>query len=246
MYRNVYYNYSNEEMILYTWDAQGTPITERHSYHPYYYVDTANEPDSYSIFGGPLKKRVFRKQFDRLRSIKDGATRIYHNLSCEQQFLIDHFGVQNATPDFMKFALRVFFLDIEVYSKGGFPTPKEAKDRINLITLYDTITKKFYTWGLEKDYNHTRTDLVYTKCETESILLESFLQFWENNYPDVFSGWNSEGFDAPYIINRIKRVLGENHAKRLSPVGAIFEKQFMGSFGKPTTKWVIYGISCLD
>ena len=246
MYRNVYYNYSNEEMILYTWDAQGTPITERHSYHPYYYVDTANEPDSYSIFGGPLKKRVFRKQFDRLRSIKDGATRIYHNLSCEQQFLIDHFGVQNATPDFMKFALRVFFLDIEVYSKGGFPTPKEAKDRINLITLYDTLTRKFYTWGLEKDYEHTRSDLVYTRCETESILLESFLQFWEKNYPDVFSGWHSEGFDTPYIINRIKRVLGENHAKRLSPVGAIFEKQFMGSFGKPTTKWVIYGISCLD
>ena len=246
MYRNIYYNYSDGEMVLYTWDAQGVPITERHTYHPYYYVDTANEPDAYSIFGGPLKKRVFNKQFDRLRSIKDGATRIYHNLGCEQQFLIDHFGVQNATPDFMKFALRVFFLDIEVYSKGGFPTPKEAKDRINLITLYDTITKKFYTWGLEKDYDHTRTDLVYNMCETESILLERFLQFWENNYPDVFSGWHSEGFDAPYIINRIKRVLGENHAKRLSPVGAIFEKQFMGSFGKPTTKWVIYGISCLD
>ena len=201
MYRNVYYNYSNEEMILYTWDAQGTPITERYSYHPYYYVDTANEPDSYSIFGGPLKKRVFRKQFDRLRSIKDGATRIYHNLSCEQQFLIDHFGVKNATPDFMKFALRVFFLDIEVYSKGGFPTPKDAKDRINLITLYDTLTRKFYTWGLEKDYEHTRSDLVYTRCETESILLESFLQFWEKNYPDVFSGWNCVREDQRVWLN---------------------------------------------
>lgn len=246
MYRNIYYNYTDEEILLYTWDAQGVPVLERHTFHPYYYVDTANEPDAYSIFGGSLKKKEFRKQFDRLRSIKEGATKVYHNLQCEQQFLIDHFGVQNATPDFMKFDLRVFFLDIEVHSRGGFPTPKEAKDKINLITLYDTYGKKFFTWGLEKDFTPDRENSVYVKCETERELLEKYLVFWENNYPDVFSGWHTEGFDIPYIINRIKRVLGEEHANRLSPVGSIFEKQFMGPFGKPSTKWVIYGIACLD
>jgi DNA polymerase elongation subunit (family B) len=247
MYRNLFYNYTDEEMILYTWDAQGNRVTERHTYHPYYYVDTSGEPDAYSIFGSPLKKRVFRKQFDRLRSIKDGgATRIYHNLPCDQQFLIDHFGLQNATPDFMKFLLRVYFLDIEVHSRGGFPTPKEAKDKINLITFYDTQSKMFYSWGLEKDYVPDRPDVLYVKCATEAELLEKFLQHWEKNYPDVFSGWNTEFFDIPYIINRIKRVLGEEHANRLSPVGRIFEKQFMGPFGKPSTKWVIYGMSCLD
>lgn len=247
MYRNLYYNYTDEEILLYTWDAQGNRVTERHTYHPYYYVDTSGEPDATSIFGGPLKKRTFRKQFDRLRSIKDGgAVKVYHNIPCDQQFLIDHFGLQNATHEFMQFMLRTFFLDIEVHSKGGFPTPKEAKDKINLITLWDTLTKKFYSWGLEKDYTPERDDVIYVKCDTEAMLLELFLQFWEKNYPDVFSGWNTEFFDIPYIINRIKRVLGEDHANRLSPVGRIFEKQFMGPFGKPTTKWVIYGVSCLD
>lgn len=247
MYRNLYYNYTNEEILLYTWDRDGNRVTESHTFNPYYYVDTSGEPDARSIFGGPLKKRVFRKQFDRLRSIKDGgAVKIYHNLPTEQQFLIDHFGLANATPEFMQFLLRTFFLDIEVYSKGGFPTPKEAKDKINLLTLWDTQTRKFYSWGLEKEYKASRGDVIYVACKTEAILLELFLQFWEKNYPDVFSGWNTEFFDIPYIINRVKRVLGEEHAARLSPVNRIFEKQFMGPFGKPTTKWVIYGISCLD
>lgn len=247
MYRNLYYNYTDEEIVLFTWDRDGNRVTERHTYHPYYYVDTSGEPDAHSIFGGPLKKRTFRKQFDRLRSIKDGgAVKIYHNIPCDQQFLIDHFGLENSQPEFMQFKLRTFFLDIEVHSKGGFPTPKEAKDKINLITLWDTLSQRFYSWGLQKDYTPERPDVIYVKCETEAELLEKFLQFWEKNYPDVFSGWNTEFFDIPYIINRIKRVLGEEHAARLSPMRRIFEKQFMGPFGKPTTKWVIYGVSCLD
>jgi len=247
MYRNLFYNYTDEEILLYTWDKEGNRVTERHTFHPYYYVDTSNEPDAYSIFGGPLKKREFRKQFDRLKSIKDGgATKIYHNIVTEQQFLIDHFGHINNTPDFNRFPLRLFLLDIEVYSKGGFPTPKEAKDKINLFTIYDSTTKHFYTWGLEKEYTPERADVTYYLCKTESELLEGVLKYWESNYPDVVSGWNSEFFDIPYIINRIKRVLGDKQAERLSPVNRIFEKQFMGPFGKPTTKWVIYGLSCLD
>lgn len=247
MYRNLFYNYTDEEILLYTWDEHGNRVTERHSYHPYFYVDTAGDPDAVSIFGGPLKKREFRKQFDRMRAIKDGgASKIYHNIPTEQQFLIDHFGDINHLPSFIARPLRVFLLDIEVYSRGGFPTPKEAKDKINLFTIYDSLTKHYYTWGLEKDYTPERPDVTYVKCDTESILLEKVLQFWETNYPDVVTGWNSEFFDIPYIINRIKRVLGEKEPNRLSPVGRIFEKQFMGPFGRPTTKWVIYAVSCLD
>jgi DNA polymerase elongation subunit (family B) len=248
MYRNVYYDYTQGEIVLYTWDGEGNPVTERHGFYPYYYIDTAAaKPDAISIFGGGLKKKEFKKQYERYKSVKDsGAVRIYHNLPCEQQFLIDWFGSQNSTSDFMKFKLRILFLDIEVYSKAGFPTPKEAKEIINLITIYDSYKKKYITWGLEKEFTPERSNHEYVSCSSEKALLENFLNYIENNRPDVLIGWNSDGFDVPYIINRIKRVLGEGQAERLSPVGRIYEKEYVGQFGMRATRWIIYGLTVLD
>ena len=40
--------------------------------------------------------------------------------------------------------------------------------------------------------------------DTEDELLETFLQLIDD--ADVMSGWNSEGFDIPYMVNRIARV----------------------------------------
>jgi DNA polymerase elongation subunit (family B) len=56
-------------------------------------------------------------------------------------------------------------------------------------------------------------------------LLERVLEFWENDPPDMVVGWNSEGFDIPYIINRLIKLFGEDYAKRLSPVQNIYQRE---------------------
>ena len=56
-------------------------------------------------------------------------------------------------------------------------------------------------------------------------MCEKFLQFWEEDPPDIFVGWNSEGFDVPYIMRRIMNVMGEDSAKRISPVNQVFYKE---------------------
>ena len=53
----------------------------------------------------------------------------------------------------------------------------------------------------------------------EDKLLEHFLGWIENNYPDVSTGWNTRSYDWPYIVRRIENILGKNAAARLSPVG---------------------------
>ena len=45
-----------------------------------------------------------------------------------------------------------------------------------------------------------------------------------SDYPDIVTGWNIKFFDIPYLINRIKRVLGEGAAKKFSPWNKIREK----------------------
>jgi DNA polymerase elongation subunit (family B) len=69
-----------------------------------------------------------------------------------------------------------------------------------------------------------REDIDYRQSEDEMAMIECFLQYWEDNYPDIVTGWNIKIFDIPYLVNRITRVLGEKDAKRLSPWKMIREK----------------------
>ena len=52
---------------------------------------------------------------------------------------------------------------------------------------------------------------------SEESMLGAFLEYWQENYPDVITGWNVQLFDMPYIHNRIDRILGEKFTKLLSP-----------------------------
>ena len=44
-------------------------------------------------------------------------------------------------------------------------------------------------------------------------MLQAFMAVIED--ADVLSGWNSEAYDIPYVINRIKKVLGKHEARKL-------------------------------
>ena len=246
MYRNIYYNQRGREMIMTTWDAEGNRITKAFPFNPYYYIETTGTPDAYSIFKTPLKKKLFDTSYDRYMSTKDGAIkRLFGNLPTEQEFLIDMFAGQNELESFSKWALRIGYIDIETFSPNAFPEPSKADDPINLITIHDSLTKKLITWGTSP-YHESEPDEVYIYCETERILLTKFLDYWSADYFDVISGWNIEFFDIPYIINRIKKILGDDAAKRLSPYNDIKNRLVVNRFGRPEEKWIIKGMTLLD
>jgi DNA polymerase elongation subunit (family B) len=199
-----------------------------------------------SIFNTKLKKKRFKNQYDRSRYLKDNKiTRVFENFNVYQQFLIDAYWQENEKPEFTKNQLKVYFIDIETYSPDAFPDPQDPNDTINIITIYDTILKKFFSWGL-KPYTAKNTDVVYIACKNEEELLRKFINYFSSDYPDILSGWNSEFFDVPYVINRVRKVLGEEVMQKLSPVGSLRSRTFMGKFGREQVKWQIEGISCVD
>ena len=246
MYRNVAYLPRDQLMRLFTWDSEGKRIAVDTTYEPYIYLETNNHPDCNSIFNTKLKKKRFRNQAERSRYLKDNKiTRVFENLNIQQQFLIDSFWEHNEKDDFNKQSIRVLFIDIETYSPDEFPKPDNPTHPINVITVYDTLRKQFITWGL-KAYHKTNGNGLYIYCKTEKELLSKFVSFFASDYPDILSGWNSEFFDLPYIVNRITRILGEDETKRLSPVGYIRPITFKGKFGREQVHWHIEGVSCVD
>jgi DNA polymerase elongation subunit (family B) len=246
MYRNIVYNKRNRTVSLMTWDENGERITVEASYEPYLYLETKKQTPFESLFDTFLKKRTFNTPSHRYKFLNDLDTkRVFENIRWDQQYLIDTFTHQNDQPEFTQHPIKTWFIDIETYSPGEFPVPDKAADTINVITVYDTITQKFTTWGLGK-LDKPIDNCTYIACETESELLEGFLSCMEDDSPDILSGWNSEFFDIPYIVNRVARVFGEDACHRLSPVGTIYPRTIRTQFGREAVRWFIDGVSCID
>ena len=149
-------------MRLFTWDEDGVRMDTDIPYEPYFYHETGSPNyDAISLYGTKLRKVYGRSDLDRRKRIEDlNDHKIYENISPYQQFLIDRFWQVNENTDFNKFPLKIWFFDIETYSPDGFPVPDEAAHMINVITIYDTVKKKYYTWGINK-YTPTADDVIY-------------------------------------------------------------------------------------
>jgi len=239
-------------MRLYTWDEDGNRIETDCPYQPYFYCETnSNRHDAISLYGTKLRRINSNSELDRRRKIEDLSDhKIYENISPYQQFLVDRFWEVHENDNFSKFPLKIWFFDIETYSPDEFPKPDEASHPINVITVYDTVEKMYFTWGINK-YKPKSNDVKYVYCKTETELLQKFLDFYCEVRPDILSGWASEVFDIPYVINRVRNVLGEDTTRRFSPVHdeimkPIYQRVYRGNFGKQTSKYVVEGVTMLD
>lgn len=235
-YRHAGWNRETQSITLFTWDPHGDRIMLDLDYKPYLYIED-QRGDYKSIFGTPLKKMEFKSPWYRSKFIEDSKlTRLFENLSPAQQFLIDTFEDEVDNADFSKFPLKICFYDIETkpLPMNEFPKPFDiapngdiiplAKAEISLLTLHDSLSDEYTTFGTSPFTGELPTDIKvkYVYCETEADLLEGFLQYIEADHPDIFSGWNSDMFDMPYIVTRIERVLGSENLTRLSPIGSFY------------------------
>jgi DNA polymerase elongation subunit (family B) len=247
MYRNIVYSNFNKDITLWTWDIEGNRITEKYPFKPYLYVEDANGKDGISLYNTPLRKVEFSDKKARdhfcLSNLKT-----YGNLPPTQQFLIDKYHGQNKKSEFSLFPLKIYSLDIETFSENGFPDPKIANDTITLISVHNSIDNTIHTFGLANDYN-TSDDRVFYKCfENEEELLKAFIRFWRKDFCDVVTGWFCDGFDIPYICNRINKIYNDPEAcNKLSPTGRVWKQDNAKKRLQDYEQlWNIEGITILD
>lgn len=256
MYRNCYYDAKNNKVMLWTWNGEQERITVEVDFSPYLYIPCPKDKSTIeSIYGDPLKKRVFDTEKDRREYIELRNGESFFNLPPEQQFLLEKFG-EEPIEKMTQYPLKVFAFDIEVDCGDVFPTPAEAKFPINVITVHDSIDQKFHVFGINpydeysiKDELGGQVDsdkIEYIKCSDEKELLKMFIRFWRKDFPDVVVGWNSANFDIPYIMNRMKKLYGDQKINVFSPVGKVRSKTSKDKFGKESEEFVIEGVSCLD
>jgi len=81
-------------------------------------------------------------------------------------------------------------------------------------------------------------------CESEEAMLTSFLELIDD--ADILTGWNSEGFDIPYTVNRVSRVLSKSHTRQFCLWDKFPKQKEVVKFGKETQTYDLIGRIHLD
>ena len=230
--------------ILYRGIQNGKRVKERVEYSPSLFLPskkitnfTTLEGDylDQKVFGDIRSARDFVKQFDGVSN----ASKIYGQTRFEYAFIADqHHGMVDY--DFEKVLVAV--IDIEVGSENGFPDPYLANEPITAIAI-KYLGGDIYVFGCG-DYE-TKGKEIYVKCRDEYSLCRQFMSLWTKKCPDILTGWNTKFFDEPYIINRFRKILGEDETKKLSPWNYIGERKTMVN-GRQLIAYNLMGVESLD
>lgn len=232
----------------------GHRFTDIIDYGPTLYTRSQSPTEWKTIKGDYVAPRNFDNIQDARNWIKQMEDitnfNFYGNTNFASQYVLDTYGQE---IEYDRKQIRVGYLDIEVESDAGFPEPHEAKYPVITITAMNSHNGVYHVWGMvdyssnDTEIEELRGNIVYHKCSTERELLASFLNWWQNNYPDAITGWYSKMFDIPYLVNRITFVLGESMMKKLSPFGVVRERTINMTGRKDGIQtFIIEGVQDLD
>lgn len=231
--------------ILYRGYENGQQVRKRIPYQPKLYVSSENESEWKTLDGLPVAECVLDSMSDAtdfLKRYSDVANfKVYGNNNYVAQYIADEFPNKIS---FDRDLVRVMNIDIEVYSADGFPEPGEAAYPVTSIAIRKN-DGNYWVWSCG-DYDCTREDVLYIKCDNEMDLLRKFIEHWSHYSPDIITGWNTRFFDIPYIINRCHKLFGDDTLlKRLSPWGAVRERN-VNIQGRSNQEYIIEGVEHLD
>ena len=188
-------------------------------------------------FGSITEARDFVKQYKEVEDFD-----IYGNSRFLYQYIAEQHPEDEIKFDSSK--IRVFTIDIETAAENGFPDIESADQEILAISIKDSFTKRITVWGA-RPFDNRDSEVDYMHFRTEEGMLNAFLDYWTNNYPDIVTGWNVQLFDMPYIANRIDRILGEKFVKVLSPWRLVSQREIFIR-GRKQFAVDTLGISTLD
>ena len=149
--------------------------------------------------------------------------------------------------------LQTAFFDIEVDFDPvrGFSKPADPFNPITAITVYlDWLNKTVTLASPPKSMSwETAQEIAdrFDNCflfERETDLLGAFFDLIED--ADVLSGWNSEGFDIPYMVMRTKRILSKDDCRRFCLWGQYPKERTFERFGAENLTFDLIGRVHLD
>ena len=231
--------------LLYLGYEDGQRIQRKFKFSPTLFVVTKKETNHRTLDGRYAKPvrfesvREARQFVEKYKEVPNFEVHGYDRYL--YQFISKEFP-DEVDYDFKK--LNIMSLDIEVACENGFPNVRECAEEMLSITVQDYATRKIKVFGT-RPYKNTRDDVEFILCDGEVHLLRCFLDYWIQNFPDILTGWNVDGYDVPYICGRLERLFGEKEMKLMSPWG-IVRREDIEVKGREQIFYRMLGINVID
>jgi DNA polymerase elongation subunit (family B) len=202
-----------------------------------------------SIYGDPLQKIVCRNSKDLRKELAINSSKQLYEADFKPAFVCLSENYLNAEPP----KLNVAFFDIEVDfdPERGYASPDDAFMPITAIAVHlqwldSLICLAIPPKTLTIDQAREQIkDIPNTYLfETEGEMLDTFLNLIED--ADILSGWNSEGFDIPYTVNRVTKVLSKDDTRRFCLWNQYPKRREYEKFGKAAVTYDLIGRIHLD
>ena len=229
MYQNIFFERNRN--LIHLWDD--TLGYRTFPYKKYAYVKDPNGQYE-SMYGDRLTK-VHKWE-------KDSGEELFESDVPETtRVLVDLYGDDVPSKGHI-----VLTFDIEVEMITGLPNIEKAENEITSIAAYDDATKEYHVFVVDKNgkvngksFQKDGRDVHVHIFNNERDLLMKYLTYVESVNATIWTGWNIDFFDVPYLYNRIKNVCGEKQANRLSCIGKTYWSPYRNRYS-------IAGVSIMD
>ena len=222
-------------------------FTEYPAKYTFYYEDPRGKYKS--VYGDPLSRIVCKntKDFRKEVAINKGKKLFESDINPIFQCLSENYLNQDAPK------LNIAFFDIETDfdPERGFADPADPFMGITSVSVYLqwmeamiclAVPPKTLTMEqAEAELEGIDNVLLFEK---EADMLDTFLDLIQD--ADILSGWNSEGYDIPYTVNRVARVLSKDDTRRFCLWGQLPKKREYEKYGKQAVTFDLIGRVHLD
>ncbi len=215
--------------------------------YTFYYGD--NKGKYRSIYGEPLSRFSTRKrtEFEKEKRVHSNKKLYESDINVVFRCLSDNY--LGAEPP----KLHTVFFDIEVDfdPEKGFSPTSDPFNPVTAISLYLDWQDTLITLSMPPKHmsDETANDLI--KDMPNTILFRSEIEMFETFFElikdaDVLTGWNSEGYDIPYMVNRVTRIMSKDDTRKFCLLGQMPKARTYERFGKEETTFDLVGRIHMD
>ncbi len=242
--------HSRDEDRIYV--VERTPEGKRtYKEYPTNYVFYYDDPKGKqrSIYGNPVSRFSTRKrsEFEKERRVLSSKRLYESDVNVIFRCLSENYlGVEPPK-------LHTCFFDIEVDfdPEKGFSPTSDPFNPVTAISLYLDWQDTLVTLCIPPKHmsKETAQEIVakFDNCllfDNEKEMFDVFFQLIED--ADVLTGWNSEGYDIPYMVNRVTRVMSKDDTRKFCLMGQLPKPREYERFGKVETTYDLIGRIHMD
>ena len=215
--------------------------------YTFYYSDPRGKYRS--IYGDSVSRFSTRKrsEFEKEKRIHSGKKIFESDINPVFRCLSENYLGKDAPK------LHTCFFDIEVDfdPEKGFSPTDDPFNPVTAISMYLDWLGQLVTLVIAPKHmsKETATEIVsqFENCilfQSEIEMFETFFQLIQD--ADILTGWNSEGYDIPYMVNRVTRVMSKDDTRKFCLLGQLPKPRTYERFGKEETTYDLVGRVHMD